>query len=252
MALRDNAIWWSGLVTLPILVRQAFQARQRTPMLSSAPSPHSGTCTPEAASESRALSVYLVGESTVAGVGARDHEHGLSGQLALWLSEELGRPVRWEALGLIGARAQECLEHRVELEMVPRMHDVAPDLIVVVLGVNDTTKLTSRRRWRRALGEIVKRCRQVTDCPIVLTGVPPMEQFAASAWPLRAVLGARARLLDRDSRRVAAESSDCWHFSTAVELARDDLASDGFHPSESGYARWGRELGVQVASMLTV
>lgn len=251
MAMRDHLIWWSGLLALPVLVAQALHARRATPLLPGAPSPHSGTCAPDTTLETSALSVYLVGESTVAGVGARDHEHALGGQLGHHLSAELERPVRWDALGLIGARAQDCLEHQVELELIPRMHDVDPGLIVVVLGVNDTTKLTSRRHWRRAVREIVHRCRRVSQCPIVLTGVPPLHQFTALGWPLRSVLGARARLLDEDLRSVVGAEAGCWHFSTAVELAGNDLASDGFHPSENGYARWGRELGVQIAGVLS-
>ena len=249
MALRDHVIWWSGLLALPVLLGQAFHARRKTPLLPSAPAPHSGTWVPEAVSESSAFSVFLVGESTVAGVGARDHEHGLSGQLALQLAERLRRPVRWEALGLNGARALDCLAGPIGLELPHRLNLVAPDLIVVVLGVNDTTKLTKRAEWRSVLPAIVKRLRGSTSCPIFFTGVPPMESFTALPWPLRSVLGARARLLDEDIARLVGEDSNCWHHAIDVELNGEDLAVDGFHPSESGYARWAAELGAWVVSV---
>jgi lysophospholipase L1-like esterase len=196
------------------------------------------------------LTIYLVGESTVAGVGARSHEHGLSGQLARRLAEALSRPVRWEALGLTGARARDCLEGQVELELVPRMRARPSDLIVVVLGVNDTTKLTSRASWRRAIRDIVSRCRRETSCPIVFTGVPPVHRFTALAWPLRSVVGARARLLDDDLRRIAEAAAGCHHLAINVDLKGDDLAADGFHPSERGYARWADELALQAARAL--
>lgn len=250
MALRDHAIWWPGLLTLPVLLGQAIHVRRSTQLLASAPSPHSGTCTPKNASEERQLSMYLVGESTVAAVGARAHEHGLSGQLASHLSERLSRPVRWEALGLIGARARECLDHQIELELIPRLEQVPSDLIVVVLGVNDTTKLTPRPAWRKTLGEIVKRCRRETTCPILFTGVPPMEYFTALPWPLRPVLGARACLLDEDLQHVAASESNCHHHHAELEFEPDYLASDGFHPSELGYALWGAQLAEQAARLV--
>ena len=99
MALRDHAIWWPGLLTLPVLLGQAIRARRTTPLLPSAPSPHSGTSAPKDPSDARALSLYLIGESTVAGVGARTHEHALSGQLASGLAEALARPVHSSELG---------------------------------------------------------------------------------------------------------------------------------------------------------
>ena len=250
MALRDHAIWWPGLLTLPVLLGQAIHVRRTTQLLASAPSPHSGTCTPKNASEERQLSMYLVGESTVAGVGARSHTHGLSGQLASRLSERLSRPVRWEALGLIGARARDCLDHQIQLELIPRMKQVPSHLIVVVVGVNDTTKLTPRPEWRKTVSEIVERCRRETQCPILFAGVPPMGHFTALPWPLRSVVGARARLLDEDLHRVAASETNCHHHRVELELEPDYLASDGFHPSELGYALWGAQLAEQAASLV--
>ena len=170
---------------------------------------------------------------------------GLSGQLARAVAERLSRPVRWEALGLTGVRARECLDHLVELELVPRLKRDTADVIVVVLGVNDTTKLTSRSRWRRALADIVSRCRRESACPIVFTGIPPIEHFTALPWPLRSVLGARARLLDGDLRHLAASTPRCRHHPIDVALNGDDLATDGFHPSEHGYARWAGALALE-------
>ena len=250
MALRDHAIWWPGLVTLPVLLGQAIRARRTTLLLPSAPSPHSGTSAPKDPSDARALSLYLIGESTVAGVGARNHEHGLSGQLALRLAEALARPVRWEALGLTGARARDCLEFLVELELIPRLERAPADLLVVALGVNDTTKLTARAKWRQTLYRIVQRVREKTSCPILFTSLPPMEHFRALPQPLRMMLGARARMLDGDIARIANRSAGVHHHHAELELEPDYLASDGFHPSELGYALWGAQLAEQAARLV--
>ena len=250
MALRDHAIWWPGLLTLPVLLGQAIQARRTTPLLPSAPSPHSGTSAPKDPCDARALSLYLIGESTVAGVGARTHEHALSGQLARGLAEALARPVHWEALGLIGARARDCLELQVELELIPRPERATADLIVVALGVNDTTKLTARAKWRETLYQIVRRLREKTSCPILFTSLPPMEHFRAMPQPLRVMLGARARMLDGDIARVVNISPGVHHHRAEIEFEPDYLASDGFHPSELGYALWGAQIAKHAARLV--
>ena len=213
-------------------------------------SPHSGTSAPKDPSDAPALSLYLIGESTVAGVGARTHELALSGQLALRLAEALARPVHWGALGLISARARDCLELLVELELIPRLERAPADLIVFALGVNDTTKLTARAQWREALDQIVQRVREKTSCPILFTSLPPMEHFRALPQPLRVMLGARARMLDGDIARIAHRSPGVHHHHAELEFEPDYLASDGFHPSELGYARWGAQLAVQAARLV--
>jgi hypothetical protein len=72
--------------------------------------------------------------------------------------------------------------------------------------------------------------------------------------PLRQVLGLRAVLLDRAAARWA---EGCGVLYVRNDRAtRDDLvslfATDGFHPSAVGYARWGlaiaRALGVSLGN----
>jgi lysophospholipase L1-like esterase len=194
--------------------------------------------------------MYLVGESTVAGVGATCHERALSGQLAQRVADFSSAPVRWEALGLVGARAHDCLRFQVELELIPKMETTPANLIVVVLGVNDTTKLTSRATWRDNLRQIVRRIGESSTSPILFTGVPPMERFTALPQPLRVVLGARSRMLDDDLVRIARESPTTHHQRTGVTFDAAYLAADGFHPSELGYEAWAERLGELASSVV--
>lgn len=242
MGARDHVIWWPGLVALPLLVGQAIHARRRTPVLPSAPSPHFGKCEPAGPSTASELSIYLVGESTVAGVGARSHAQALSGQLARRLAQAGSRSVHWNAFGLTGARAKDCLEYLIPLELAPRLTQTGADLVVVTLGVNDTTKLTPRARWRESLRGIVACLRDATDAPILFTGVPPMENFRALPQPLRRMLGARARMLDDDIARIATATGGAYHHPIALKFEPEYLAADGFHPSELGYELWAEQL----------
>ena len=49
--------------------------------------------------------LFVIGESTVAGLGARTHELALAGQFAKQLSEQIGRTVEWKVLGKNGVTA---------------------------------------------------------------------------------------------------------------------------------------------------
>src|SRR4051812_22325617 len=46
-----------------------------------------------------ARKLLVIGESTVAGLGASDHEKALAGQFARVLSERMGRAVEWHVVG---------------------------------------------------------------------------------------------------------------------------------------------------------
>ncbi len=242
MGVRDHFIVWSGLTIAPLLTAQALWARHRAPLLPAASPPDSGRVASNDDSSSELLSIVIAGESTAAGVGASNHERALAGQLATSLAHELSRPVAYSSLGLIGARAADCLAQVIELELLPSLSAATVDLIVLALGANDTAKLTSRATWRRVLETILLRLRVAFDGPILFTGVPPMHAFTALPQPLRAVVGARARLLDDDVACVVARHRDCYHHRPTLVMRPDFLAPDGYHPSELGYARWAEQL----------
>lgn len=124
----------------PVLVAQAVRVRRATPRLPGATGPIEG-----ALGTGRPLRLTVIGESTVDGVGAATHADALTGQLAVGLvSAYPDREVRWHALGITGASARVVLD-----ELVPRVR--AADIVVVVLGVNDTLELHSAARYRRDL-----------------------------------------------------------------------------------------------------
>ncbi|MEH6565251.1 MAG: SGNH/GDSL hydrolase family protein [Halopseudomonas sp.] len=181
--------------------------------------------------EAAPLRLLLLGESTVSGVGVEQQADGLAGQLAAQLADATGRSVQWQAVGRNGADARDCL-HTLLPQVVGQNWDIA----LLVLGVNDTTHLTSRKQWRARLRQLVAglagRAPQV-----MVAAVPPLGHFSALPQPLRAWFGLRSGLLDADLRRVAAQQQ-------AIYLALDMpfepayLARDGFHPSAAGYHIW--------------
>jgi lysophospholipase L1-like esterase len=166
------------------------------------------------------LRLLVLGESTAAGVGAATHERGLTGQLAL----ATGRGVAWRVIARSGLTAAKALP------MVPTPLDA--DVVVIVLGVNDTKNLHSARRWRLDLLRLIV---AIGDVPIMLTGVPPMDAFPKLPRPVRWFLGWRSRALDN----AAAGLPRVTHVPMPREVLTPELfCPDGFHPSEEGYRLW--------------
>ena len=178
---------------LPILWLQGRHVRKHTPRLSEATGPTVGTIP----AGGIPLRLLVIGESTVAGVGAPDHAHALTGQIAAALATRTGRTVHWHAVGKIGATA-----HVARTRLVPDVPQTPVDVIVFALGVNDVLGFHAPSRWTRDLTQLIADVRgRVGTAPVVLASVPPMGRFPAFPQPLRCVLGLWATALDRAAQR---------------------------------------------------
>lgn len=77
------------------------------------------------------------------------------------------------------------------------------------------------------------------------TGLPPMERFPLLPRPLRNVLGAQARKLDRVLEADSIVPLHRLPFDPA-QLDPALLARDGFHPGPAIYAEWARKLAREI------
>ena len=85
----------------PFLYLQGQRTRRNVGVLPGAGGETSGR-TGDGIGRSKLL---VIGESTVAGLGARSHELALAGQFAARLSPRIGKTVNWTAVGKNGVTA---------------------------------------------------------------------------------------------------------------------------------------------------
>lgn len=227
--------FWLWLVLLlPALVAQAFYTRRRVLHLPDAEGPSAGT-TNSGASGVRLL---VMGESTTAGVGAEHSEQALPAQLARALAEQSGLGVHWCADGVTGCKLADVAQRL-------RQHPPEADLVVIFSGVNDTTALTALTEWRGSVENTVQLAR-TNGARVVLLAVPPMAHFTALPRPLRTLAGMRAQLLNRVMRSVAERQEGCDFIDWQIPATADHLASDGYHPSATGYRAIARDCARRI------
>jgi len=195
--------------------------------------------------EGEPLVLAVLGDSSVAGVGADCAEDTLTHGVARALAERYR--VHLHALGVSGAK----LVHVVK-EQVPRLAEIDPDVVLVCAGTNDITHCTPVRDVRRQLQLLGAGL--VTAAPravVLVSGLPPAETSLAFRWPLREVLGIWARAY---TRLFQAELTR--HGITVVDVAavargafrrnREMFSPDLFHPSSAGYTFLGEFYGQAV------
>ncbi len=196
-----------------------------------------------------ALRLVVLGDSTVAGIGAPGPRAALPVLVAERLAARLRRPVAVRGLGVSGARTADVTDAQAAaLARVPA------EAVCVVVGSNDATHALPPWRMRAATRRMLGRVRAAAPgAPVVLGGIPEFHTVPAVPPPLRGVLGVEADLLRTAQRTGAADAGVRFVDIRALASPRflttpASMSADGFHPSEVGYGYWADALAPALAA----
>lgn len=225
---RDLLFWSLFLPLLP----QALWVRKTAARFPAADGPSKG----EIGAGDRTIRLLIIGDSIVAGVGARTLDQALVGQTAARLAETTDSRVQWQACGKSGATSRHIAGH-----MLPAIDDGTFDAIVVSVGVNDVISLHGIARWRHDLQTLPQALLdRWPEAVLAFSGLPPMHHFPALPQPLRAVFGVRARQFDRILREKSNAYPNVVYIPLDFEASAESFSADGFHPSEKSYSQFGQ------------
>ncbi|MCW2927253.1 MAG: hydrolase family protein [Thermoleophilia bacterium] len=199
------------------------------------------------------LRVAIIGDSTVEGVGVLHERDTLAVHVARRAASLLERPVHIRGFGITGARAADVLA-----DQVPQLDDGGTyDQVLVAVGANDATHLTTSGSYESRLRRILEGVRRAQpDAEIVIVSVPGFAAARAVPRPLRDVFESRAAALRGRQRELLRELGDeRLHYAdvytdpTPRMVANpESISRDGFHPSRIGYGYWADEIGPVMAA----
>jgi len=225
-----NALFW---IVFPLLIPQALYVRKTAPRFSPAGGPSTGSV-----GDGEPRRLLAIGDSIIAGVGASTLSKALVGQTAVAIAESQNCQVRWQALGVSGYDSAKILNH-----LVPKLPTKPVDFIIVSVGVNDITGLTTLFKWRKNYATLLHKLhRHSPDAHIAVAGMPPLHGFPLLPQPLRAVFGMRARSFEHVTRQLANEHPYVRHVPVDFDPDPAKFAGDGYHPSEESYREFGRGM----------
>jgi len=218
---------------LPVSALQGLWLRRQALRLPGAEGPREG-----AVGEGEPLHLLAAGDSIIDGVGAGRMENALPVQFARALAGRMNRRVHWRVEGETGLAIADVLDRLENLKLAAQ-----PDLVLISVGVNDVTGLSSTRQWRTNLIDLMEMlCRSWPGSLTVFAGLPPMSQFPLPPQPLRSALGLRASLMDRIAAQVIGRYDHAVHVPTRINPADHSFCEDGFHPSAESCNLWAQEL----------
>ncbi len=235
-----SILFW-GL--LPLLLPQAIYVRKTAPRFSAASGPQEGVV-----GSGQNVDLIAIGDSIIAGVGATTLEKALVGQTAEKLSHLCNCSITWKALGRIGAVSKQVFE-----QLVPRLPEKRPNVLVVSAGVNDITSLSSVTTWRQHLSTLLQALGSYApEAIIAVAGIPPLRGFPILPQPMRALFGIRGKTFDRVLQEEIARHKNAIHVPLDFEPEPQMFSADGFHPSEESYREFGEMMATKIAARLKV
>ena len=220
-------------ISIPFLLPQAMSVRRTALRVGPAAGPTTGSV-----GEGPRKSLLALGDSIIAGVGASELSRALVGQTASHLASLDQAQVDWQAFGHSGFSTKTFLEHYAD-----GLPFADPDYVIISLGVNDITSLTTGARWTARLGQVLTMCRHhYARASIAVAGIPPFRIFPLLPEPLRTVMGKRGESFDELAKALVRKFPRTVHVPIDDDLAAGAFSSDGFHPSEEGYVDFGRGM----------
>lgn len=218
---------------LPFLYLQGQYTRWKVGRLPDA----AGELIGEIAGKEGIMNFLAIGESTIAGVGAKNHAEALTGQFAKYLSRHTGKTVRWHALGVSGITIERTIN-----ELVPKIPPVPMDAILIALGGNDVFRLSTPKKFREDLTKLLQLLRESNpDAKIYLANVPMVRDFIALPNPTRYVLSRVAKMHHFNAKELVSQYKDVFYYEPQGKFLAEHF-SDGIHPSPHGYDLWADEM----------
>jgi acyl-CoA thioesterase-1 len=202
------------------------------------------------ADRSAAVLYVALGDSTVEGVGATSPERNYVGQLHERLRTVYPN-ARVANLGKGGATSNDVLRRQLD-----RAIELRPDLVTISIGPNDITTRVALETYEKNLETILGRLRQQTTAVTVVNLIPDLAvtpRFNQSRH--REAVGKQTTMfnevLERMGRAHGAELVNLYAASQReVPVQPGLISSDGYHPSDAGYARWAALMWVGVEARI--
>ncbi len=185
------------------------------------------------------LKLLIIGDSAAAGVGVDEQKDALAGQLTVTLAAKY--EVNWCLIANTGFTSSDIIKELTVLR------EQTFDYVLVSVGVNDVTHLTRSDHWSTNIKTIIELLDTKFKAPnVLLTSVPPMQQFTAIPAPLRWWVGLRAKRLNE---LMTSATKDKNHYSILtfdLPFKPAFIAKDGIHPSKLAYNLWANQAATKI------
>lgn len=194
--------------------------------------------------------IYVaLGDSTAEGMGATRHSRAYTSIVFSSLKSRY-RTAKYHNIARSGAVLTDVVSTQL-----PKALEIKPSLITISIGANDIIRRTSISEFESNLFLLLKTLQQKTDATIVISTIPDLSLTPAVPKLLKKYSQYKAGKLNNVILQVGKATNtitvDLFEDSRSVlEAFPEAIASDGFHPSDFGYAIWANTILVTLHNVL--
>ncbi len=182
------------------------------------------------------LTYVVMGDSTAIGQGG-EYEKGIAIESMHHLAAS--NKVTMINTGVSGARAKD-----VSTTQLDDAIKAKPDVVLIIVGSNDVTHLTSIASMKQSLGDTISGLRRANcNIKIILTGSAQMGAVPRLPQPIRYLAEQRVKTVNAMFHSLVNENQ--LTFSPIADKTGDTFkkdrslfAADKFHPNTKGYQVW--------------
>ncbi|WOE33254.1 MULTISPECIES: SGNH/GDSL hydrolase family protein [unclassified Acinetobacter] len=183
--------------------------------------------------QGKLLNLLITGDSAAAGVGADKQLDALSGQLIQNLKNDFR--CTWTLHAKTGFTTSDLIKH---LNIIPAEKF---DIVVVSIGVNDVTKISSINQWKNEIQILHNIFIEKFNAKyIIYTELPPLEKFPALPNPLRYFLSKTAKKMNKELNILFNNKKFSTVLNINLPFNTNFIAKDNFHPSPDAYKIWAQ------------
>lgn len=190
-----------------------------------------------------------LGDSTAEGMGASKPERSYANIVYASLKERY-RLTKYYNFARSGAILADVVE-----KQLPKALDASPDLITISVGANDIIRRTKTDEYEKLLRKLLQTLQRQTNATVVISTVPDLSLAPSVPKLLRTYSRYMANKLNEIIIKTAEDTNtvvvDIFNDSRALlRIFPEAVASDGWHPSDLGYALWANSILVTLRNII--
>jgi len=198
-----------------------------------------------------ALRYVALGDSYTIGTATRSAAERWPDQLVAWLGSQPPTLHLVANLGVNGYTSADVIR-----DELPALDGLRPELVSLLVGVNDVVQGIPLQRYRANATAILDALLARLPADRILTVATPDYTVTphGADYGDPAAQAAGIRVVNETLRDLAADRGiafvDIHDLSLLADMDRTLVADDGLHPSGAQYARWVERIGPVVGRML--
>jgi lysophospholipase L1-like esterase len=205
----------------------------------------------EGAPSAGVLRYVALGDSYTIGTATRSAAERWPDQLVAWLGSQPPTLHLVANLGVNGYTSADVIR-----DELPALDGLRPELVSLLVGVNDVVQGIPLQRYRANATAILDALLARLPADRILTVATPDYTVTphGADYGDPAAQAAGIRVVNETLRDLAADRGiafvDIHDLSLLADMDRTLVADDGLHPSGAQYARWVERIGPVVGRML--